>query len=91
MGYKSYEFFGKIIGVHIDFANGDEKSLKQLYEMIEETQDEREKAPLYYELWKLETGEKKEKHRQKALYIYQKLYEKIPNIEYKNRIKELMS
>jgi hypothetical protein len=31
-----------------------------------------------------------EEHRQKALALYQKLYEKTPKIEYKKRIEELI-
>jgi hypothetical protein len=37
----------------------------------------------------METGERKREHGKKALELYQKLYEKTPKFEYKQRIEEL--
>ena len=63
-----------------------------------------QQATLHYELWKLLTTldthflegsgyldapEQAEEHRQAALGLYQKLYEKTPKYEYKKRIEEL--
>jgi hypothetical protein len=65
--------------------------------MLAETEDEKEQAILHYELWKAQTLKVSEPfevsgedHRQKALELYQNLYEKTPNFEYKQRIEELL-
>ena len=58
-------------------------------------------AAIHYELWRMLTQmsptskvddiSNPEEHRQKALELYQKLYEKTPNIAYKERAEELCS
>lgn len=49
-------------------------------------QDNREQADAYYTLWKL--GQQEE-HRIQAAALYRQLYEKIPNIRYKQRYEQL--
>ena len=69
-------------------------ALRQLQAMLTDTTEEKKKATLHYELFQLcteneEFGIDTEKHRQTALELYQKLYEKTPKFEYKNRIEAL--
>ncbi len=88
IGNKEYIFKGKILSAKIDFALKKENAPKQLYEILKDTEDEIEITTLHYELWKMN---EKEEHYQSALEFYQRLYEKTPNIEYKNRIEELIN
>ncbi|MEW6686774.1 MAG: hypothetical protein AB1393_11310 [Candidatus Edwardsbacteria bacterium] len=59
---------------------------EQLKDMLKESKEETQLASLHYELFKL-TGEQESKT--KALELYLRLYEKTPNIQYKERIEEL--
>lgn len=63
-----------------------ERTLAALQAMLSETSGEEQTATLHYELWKMtqHSGNK-----EKALQIYQNLYEKTPNVEYRKRIEEL--
>ena len=54
--------------------------------MLKESKEGSELVTLHYELYKM-TGNKT--HRIEALKIYHKLYEKTPNIKYKEKIEEL--
>jgi hypothetical protein len=90
-----------LLSAKIAFAQGDKTAPNRLYEMLEQTEDDEQTAELHYELWKmldaqtskvLKTFEVStaEDHRQKALELYQQLYEKTPKFEYKKRIEELV-
>jgi tetratricopeptide (TPR) repeat protein len=97
-------FNGKVLQAKIDFAMGEQvQGITMLLEMLAEATDESQKATLHYELWKMCRGEScarpmagtrpaatTDEHRQKALELYQKLYEKTPKVEYKQRIEELL-
>ena len=88
IGNKEQLFAGKVLSAKIDFALGhQEKAVAMLSEMLAGAEEKSEIATLHYELWqfKVET----EAHHQTALKLYQELYEKTPNIEYKKRIDEL--
>lgn len=94
-------FNGKILLARIHFRLSPaerEQIIASLEQMLGETdpstfQEQEQQAALNYELRmlndELERIDKAEEHRQAALELYQKLYEKTPRFEYKNRIAEL--
>ncbi len=68
------------------------REAEQVLEKITEAskdnwQDESEQALVAYTLWKLEPG--RDAHQSLAASLYRALYERIPNIDYKNRYEEL--
>ncbi len=67
--------------------------IEPLEQMLAGTEDQKEQANINYELQimndELGKPERADKHRQAALEMYQKLYEKTPKSEYKQRIEEL--
>ncbi|MCD4653829.1 sigma 54-interacting transcriptional regulator, partial [bacterium] len=70
------------------------KSIATLENLLSQTEDEIKIAVLNYELWKMKRLEEKTSaeaidHGEKALEIYRTLYQKTPNIEYKERAEEL--
>jgi len=60
-----------------------------LSEMLDAAERKHEIADLNYELWKMENGKRKRVNGKQALRLYQELYEKSPNCEYRKRIEEL--
>lgn len=83
-------FSGKVLQAKIAFALGKQKQvISMLLEMLAKAKDNSQKATLHYELYQMETGERKEEISQKALELYQKLYENLPKFQYKKRIEEL--
>ena len=100
IGNKSQIFAGRAQKAKIDFALGHkEKAVELLINMLIETANEDEMAELHFELWKMNQtfggfsrlSDSKDNHHTVALKLYNKLYAKTPNIEYKNRIDELTS
>ncbi|KAA3604001.1 MAG: hypothetical protein DWQ06_05480 [Calditrichaeota bacterium] len=84
---KQNLFESKILSSKINFALGDKTNPpKQLLEMLSQTEVKEEIATLNYEIWKM-TSE--DKYKIEALKLFQELYSKTPNFEYKKRIKEL--
>jgi len=61
-------------------------ALLQLNEMLKDDTDESNLASVYYEIYSIS---KSEDSRQKSLQLYQELYSKTPNYEYKGKIDEL--
>jgi tetratricopeptide (TPR) repeat protein len=88
-GYDDYRFWGKIVSAKIDVAFGEADALTPLYDMLEAISVDKLRAILHYELWKLETGERKKRHGEAALNLYRKLYEKTSNIRILRKIEEL--
>jgi len=83
-------FSSNVLLAKIDFALGHhEKAVTMLTEMLANTEDKSEIADLNYELWEMETGERKRERGEKALKLYRELYEKTLKFEYKKRIEEL--
>lgn len=71
-----------------------EKGILKLREMLRDKSKERNPeqkkvAYLHYELHKLVEAKEAERHKKKALKIYRELYEKTPNIEYREIIEEI--
>jgi len=86
LGNKEYMFKGKVLSAKVDFALGNEGAPCRLEEMLQQTEDDAEIATLHYELWKMTHNDE---HRRAALKLYQALYERTPNIDYKTRMEEL--
>jgi len=63
------------------------EAVANLFQMLESETDSENLATIHYEIYKIN---KSKEHGQKALHIYQELYGKTPNIEYKNRIDEFI-
>jgi len=62
------------------------EAISKLTQMLESETEISNSALVHYEIYKINRSTE---HQQKALDICQQLYEKTPNIEYKNRIDEL--
>ena len=89
------EVFKKLFAIATVSGTGSqEKKIAWMADLLSQVDDEKEAAALNYELWKMKrlvTGHDGmiAEHREKALILYRKLYEKTPNIEYKERAEEL--
>ncbi len=80
-------FLACVLSAKINFAMGDkETAISTLEDLISPTKEEWEIATLNYELYKMTN---KKTCGQKAQKLYQVLYKKKPNIEYKEKIEEL--
>ena len=79
-------FNRKVLKAKIKSIKDKTGAISELEKMLKIEKENEEKAILHYELFKLT---KEEEHRRIAIDIYQKLYEKTPSIEYKERIEEL--
>jgi predicted ATPase/class 3 adenylate cyclase len=86
IGRKECIFQGNLLSAKIDFALGNEDAPHRLADMLQQIQDDVERALLHYELWKMTHHEN---HRQTALKYYQTLYETTPNSDYKKRVEEM--
>ena len=94
-------FEGKVLQAKIDFQLANTKMLRltrgitPLEKMLTDAQNEYQQAVLNYELGlmsnELMRRDQAKKHWRDALELYQKLYEKTPSFEYKQRIEELLS
>jgi len=85
-------FNANLLYIKIEFYQSDKPSdkaivISKLKTMFSKTEDEEQIATFNYELYKM-TGEKQ--YSQQALKLYQQLYKRIPSIEYKERIEELV-
>ncbi len=93
----SYIFRSKVLQAKLTAADGDPASaLVQLTALLPEKWREPLQAALHYELWRLGQDfpnlkdlENLTAHGQTALAMYQALWAKTPNIEYKRRAEEL--
>jgi tetratricopeptide (TPR) repeat protein len=80
-------FSGKIILTRIDAAEGKpELATQKLSDMLNQTNDEAEKAELHYWLWKIDGGKSS---AEEAYRSYATLSERTPKFEYLKRIAEL--
>ncbi len=79
----------------IKFALSDKAAaINILDNLLTTTQDDNQIAEVNYELWKMnkqiiENEDKTAKHKSRALRLYRELYNKAPNIIYKERVEEL--
>jgi tetratricopeptide (TPR) repeat protein len=64
-----------------------ETGINMLRDLLKQAENERQTADIHYELFQFSVNAAE--HRQKALALYQKLYEKTSRIQYKERINEL--
>ncbi len=87
---EELEMRGKILAVKITWMEGDKETSENiLIDLLKEDHDNEIIASLHYELSKMVTSNNK--HRLKALELYQELYLKIPKYIFKLRIDELKS
>ncbi|MBN2396715.1 MAG: tetratricopeptide repeat protein [Candidatus Atribacteria bacterium] len=96
---KEHIFFCDIMKAKIEFKAIKNNVLRfknciePLEKMLEENEDKEQIATLNFELTfiylELENTEVAEEHKKKAILFYKDLYQKTPNIEYKNKIEEL--
>ncbi len=98
IGRKDITFKGKVLSAKIDFVlakddTSQNNAISKLKEMLSKAEDNEHKAALNYELEIMNKELKRDtisnQHKKEALRLYKKLYKKTPNIEYKNRVKEL--
>ncbi len=97
-GRKDVLFQGRILSAKINFASGNkQEALNQLIQMLEHTKKEYECAVLNFEIWQMITKFDRfesenldiESCRSTALQLFQDLYKRFPDIEYKRNIKML--
>jgi tetratricopeptide (TPR) repeat protein len=92
VGYHNYIFRGKLLAAKIDFAQGNKNASEVLYKMVDDVEEDDGEvmAMLQYELYNMETGQQKKICGKKALALYRKLYDQLPDMEYQERIEEIM-
>ncbi len=68
-------------------AGNKELALKNLDAMLQRARSDRERAAIYYERWNM--GEKAAQSKQRALKLFQQLYDSEPRFIYKKKIDQL--
>lgn len=76
----------EVLKSRILFEEDRNSAIEKLKNLLNDNSDEVKRATLHYELFQM-TGD--DFHKNKALNIYQKLYEKSPNIDYRDMVEEL--
>ena len=84
---RSTEFQGHLLSAKIVFARGDrEQGVKQLFDLLADTEDPVKQGALHYELWQLGQGVE---YARLALTAYQQLYAQTPYVGYRERLEKL--
>ena len=89
LGNPDLVFDAKILGAKVAYS--EEKldlATKILEDLLEIDPSEKEKADIYYELYKV-SGQA-EKYRQHALSLYQNLYSETPQFLFRKRMQQLI-
>jgi hypothetical protein len=80
-------FQGRILLARLALARGEGVATQErLRAMLAATKDEVERAALHYELWEVSQDAS---HAQQADQLYDALYARTPNIQYRNRLDAL--
>jgi hypothetical protein len=88
IGRKDVVFDCKVLKIRARALSDNNAAVSGLKEMLKNTTDDREIAVIYDELF---TMTKDADVLSKAISLYEKIYSRYPNVEYKNRILELRS
>ena len=89
LGNADLVFDAKILGARVLLAEGEITAAKELLnELLLESRNEKEKADIYFEFYKVDP--ENEKCRKMALNIYQNLYGQTPQFLFRKRIQQLL-
>ncbi len=89
LGNPDLVFDAKILGAKVAYSEGNLDMATEILEhLLKLEPSEKEKADIYYELYKV-SGQA-EKHRQHALSLYQKLYSETPQFLFRKRMQQLI-
>lgn len=89
LGNPDLLFDAKILGARVAFAEEKmELATNILEHLLNEEKSPKERADIYFELYKL--AKDKEEYRQNALNLYQKLYSETPQFLFRKRMQQLI-
>ncbi len=86
MGDQSDIFSCRAISARLGAASGKEDSIQVLEQLLQEAEDEWQKAELHYDLYRATASTA---HRGEALRLYRAMLEEKPRAEYRERVSEL--